>query len=154
MRDIYDVLTALEGKAAELVASKSPEERDLSGMRDAVEQMESALAAGDLQAWAAADELFHARFIALTGNDRLVAMVNQLWDQAHRARMATLRLRPPPEQSNIEHRALVDSIARGDRPRPARSRGASPPRQGAAGQHPGGHRRLSRLKQPKAREEA
>lgn len=114
MRDIYDVLTALEGKAAELVASKSPEERDLSGMRDAVEQMESALAAGDLQAWAAADELFHARFIALTGNDRLVAMVNQLWDQAHRARMATLRLRPPPEQSNIEHRALVDSIARGD----------------------------------------
>lgn len=114
MRDIYDVLTALEGKAAELVAAKRLNKQQLSGLWQAVEQMEAALADGDLSAWAEADDLFHHRLVSLTGNDRLVALVNQLRDQAHRARMATLRLRPPPEESNREHRALVDAIASGN----------------------------------------
>jgi DNA-binding GntR family transcriptional regulator len=114
MRDIYDVLTALEGKAAELVAEKRPDEKALAGLRDAVAEMERSLAAGDLDRWAAADERFHMQLIALTGNARLVGMVNQLRDQAHRARMATLRLRPSPEESNREHRALVEAIADGN----------------------------------------
>ncbi|EAR51315.1 transcriptional regulator, GntR family protein [Oceanicola granulosus HTCC2516] len=114
MRDIYDVLTALEGKAAELVAQKRPDEAALAGLWDAVDQMERALAAEDLDGWADADERFHMLLIELTDNARLVSMVNQLRDQAHRARMATLRLRPPPEASNREHRALVEAIASGN----------------------------------------
>ena len=37
-----------------------------------------------------------------------------MFDQAHRARMATLHLRPWPRQSNKDHRALVRAILRGD----------------------------------------
>lgn len=114
MREIYEVLTALEGKAAELVAAAAPDEAALAPLREAVAEMDAALAADDLGAWAVADERFHARLVALAGNARLSAMVNLLWDQAHRARMATLKLRPRPADSNREHSALVEALARGD----------------------------------------
>ncbi|WP_424928902.1 GntR family transcriptional regulator [Amaricoccus tamworthensis] len=114
MRDIYDVLTALEGKAAELLAERRLSQDELDGLWDAVEQMEAALAADELADWAEADDLFHLRLIDLTRNKRLIGMVNQLRAQAHRARMATLFLRPRPTESNREHRALVDAIASGD----------------------------------------
>ena len=41
-------------------------------------------------------------------------MVRTCWDQAHRVRMATLRLRPKPKDSNKEHAEVVDAIARQD----------------------------------------
>lgn len=114
MREIYEVLTALEGKAAELVARKGLSEGQLAPLRQAVEAMDLALEADALQDWARADERFHAELIALAGNDRLRSMVAQLWDQAHRTRMATLKVRPRPVASNREHEAVVEAIFRGD----------------------------------------
>jgi len=114
MAEIYAVLTALEGAAAELVATRGIPARQLALLRGAVTDMEKALAAGDLPAWAAADEQFHLRLVQLSGNSRLIQMVGQLWDQAHRARMLTLKLRPTPTNSVKEHAALVDAIASGD----------------------------------------
>ncbi|OSP53667.1 GntR family transcriptional regulator [Pseudoruegeria sp. SK021] len=114
MRDIYDVLTALEGKAAELLAARRPDSATLSGLWDALEKMESALEDDDLAEWAVADDLFHKRLIDLADNKRLENMVSQLRAQAHRARMATLWLRPRPTDSNREHRALVQAILNGD----------------------------------------
>jgi DNA-binding GntR family transcriptional regulator len=35
-------------------------------------------------------------------------------DQAHRARMQTLRLRPKPVESNRDHAAVVDAIRKRD----------------------------------------
>ena len=114
MREIYDVLTALEGKAAELVAVRQPGADELQGLWDAVADMDRTLESDDLTGWAKADERFHAQLVDLACNERLKAMVGHLWDQAHRARMATLRLRPKPEASNREHRAMVEAIAQGD----------------------------------------
>jgi DNA-binding GntR family transcriptional regulator len=114
MADIYTVLTALEGAAAELVARRGITARQLGQLRAAVAEMKKALQADDLIGWAAADEVFHLRLVELSGNARLIQMVGQLWDQAHRARMLTLRLRPKPIHSVVEHGALVDAIAAGD----------------------------------------
>ena len=52
--------------------------------------------------------------VELAGNQRLRALVNTFWDQAHRARMATLRLRPKPVESNRDHAAVVEAIVRQD----------------------------------------
>ncbi len=114
MAEIYAVLTALEGAAAELVARRGITARQLGQLRAAVADMKKALDADDLIAWAAADETFHLRLVELSGNARLIQMVGQLWDQAHRARMLTLRLRPKPIHSVVEHGALVEAIAAGD----------------------------------------
>ena len=41
-------------------------------------------------------------------------MVESCFDQTHRARLLTLKLRPKPTRSNEDHRATVDAIGRRD----------------------------------------
>jgi DNA-binding GntR family transcriptional regulator len=114
MREIYQILTALECMAAELLAQRKPSGKELEPLVAATKAMDKALKAGDLEAWAAADESFHKQLVELAGNRQLQATVMNYWDRAHRARMVTLRLRPKPVNSTREHRVLVDRIAAGD----------------------------------------
>jgi len=114
MQEIYEVLTALESEAAGLAARPRPDPRRFDAMATAVDDMAAALADRDLLAWAAADERFHRALLELSGNRRLIALAVTMWDQVHRARLATVRLRPLPYRSNTEHRALLAALRRGD----------------------------------------
>jgi len=114
MQEIYQILTALECMAAELLASRQPKPAELQPLVDATAAMDRALQAEDLDAWAAADERFHAQLVALAGNRQLEATVQNYWDRAHRARMFTLRLRPKPVSSTQEHRQMLERISAGD----------------------------------------
>ncbi len=114
MREIYQILTALECMAAELLALRKPSDAELQPLMDASAAMDMALKADDLDAWARADESFHAQLLELAGNRQLQATVLNYWDRAHRARMFTLRLRPKPVNSTQEHGQLVDCLRRGD----------------------------------------
>ena len=114
MREIYEILTALECMAAEIVARRKPSDAELQPLIQATADMDQALAEDDLDAWAAADERFHAALIELSGNRQLAATVWNYWDRAHRARMFSLRLRPKPVNSTQEHTALVDRLRDGD----------------------------------------
>ena len=115
MREIYEILMSLEPTAVELLAARRPDRAELASLIAACDAMEAALGdEPDLQAWAAADEAFHLNLARLCGNKRLAAMIMQVWDQAHRARMFTLSLRPLPLQSTAEHRAVVEAILSGD----------------------------------------
>jgi DNA-binding GntR family transcriptional regulator len=114
MRDIYEVLTALESMAAELVVRRKPGAAQLKPLVDASRDMARAVKADDLDAWAAADERFHRHLIELSGNRLLIDAVQNCWDRAHRARMVTLRMRPKPTHSTREHMDVVDRIRQGD----------------------------------------
>jgi len=114
MAEIYTVLTALECAAAELVAARGPSERELKPLTEASRDMDRALKADDLDAWAAADERFHRTLAELAGNRMLLQTIGNFWDRAHRARMVTLRLRPKPVNSTREHTLLVERLRAGD----------------------------------------
>lgn len=114
MREIYEILTALECMAAEIVALRKPSEDELQPLIQATADMDTALARDDLDAWAVADERFHASLVELCGNRQLAATVWNYWDRAHRARMFSLRLRPKPVNSTHEHMALVERLRAGD----------------------------------------
>jgi DNA-binding GntR family transcriptional regulator len=114
MREIYEILTALECMAAEIVARRKPSDEALQPLIVATADMDQALAKDDLDAWAAADERFHASLVDLCGNRQLAATVWNYWDRAHRARMFSLRLRPKPVDSTREHMALVERLRAGD----------------------------------------
>ncbi|MBE9603938.1 GntR family transcriptional regulator [Acetobacteraceae bacterium H6797] len=116
MREIYDVVIALESASAALIAGKPAEERAaaaeaLSAMNA---RMGEALARDALEDWAEADEGFHQLLVERSGNGRLARMVATVMDQSHRARMLTLRIRPRPEGSAAEHGAIVAAIRAGD----------------------------------------
>jgi DNA-binding GntR family transcriptional regulator len=114
MREIYEILTALECMAAERLASRKPSDKELKPLVDATKAMDRALNAGDLQAWAAADERFHSQLVHLAGNRQMQATVLNYWDRAHRARMFTLHLRPKPVNSTKEHIQMVERLRAGD----------------------------------------
>lgn len=114
MTEIYEILTALESMAAEFVARRGLDREQLGSLRAAVRDMDKALARDDLDAWAVADERFHKLLVDYCGNCRLKRLVDGCFDQAHRARMLTLRLRPKPTRSNDDHRATLDAIERRD----------------------------------------
>lgn len=114
MSEIYDILTALESAAAERLALLGLNEAQDAELEAAVTEMDRALEKDDLDAWAQADERFHMLLVDFCGNQRLKALVGNMWGQAHRVRIVTLRLRPKPTQSNADHRAVVDAIRRRD----------------------------------------
>ena len=72
IREIYDVLIAVEGMAAARLAElpKPRAEAITDELEQATAAMELALASGDLPAWAAADERFHQLLTDRCGNRR------------------------------------------------------------------------------------
>lgn len=110
MREIYEVLTALESTAAALAAARADHGGSIKQLRTAICDMDTALERDDLKAWAEADERFHTLLVAAAGNSRLSELVQTYFGQAHRVRMLTLRLRPKPSMSNRDHEAVVDAV--------------------------------------------
>jgi DNA-binding GntR family transcriptional regulator len=114
MAEIYQIITALEAQAAELVARRGLSDSDLQSLDRPAAVMERALESDDRVAWALADEDFHRTLVSLSGNSRLAAMIASVSDQAHRVRMATIHHRPRPVVSTLEHRLIVDALRRSD----------------------------------------
>jgi DNA-binding GntR family transcriptional regulator len=114
--EIYEVIIALEGAAAERLAASSAGVRKpvLTRLEDATSAMQQALAQNDLIAWAKADEEFHDALVGGCGNRRLSRMISTVTDQSHRSRMLTLHLRARPLASAQEHRAMIAAIRKGD----------------------------------------
>lgn len=114
MDEIYELLTELESLAARRAASAGYNARDLKYLSQAIDDMEKALSREDREAWAQADEAFHTELVRLGGNTRVIAIVANFNDQVRRARAMTLYIRPLPEKSNEDHRALLDAISVGN----------------------------------------
>jgi DNA-binding GntR family transcriptional regulator len=113
MLEIYEVITCLEDKALELILNRNLPTAHLTGLERAVENMETALEEDDLDAWAVADERFHAELFVLCGNSILSSLAATLKTKIQRARMITLRMRPKPVQSNEEHRQMLEHLIEG-----------------------------------------
>ena len=75
MREIYEVLTALESTAAALAAARSDQGGSVALLRASIRDMDAALERDDLAAWAAADERFHTLLVEAAGNSRLTELV-------------------------------------------------------------------------------
>jgi DNA-binding GntR family transcriptional regulator len=114
MREIYELLTLLEPEAAADLAGRREKAGTIASLENCTAEMEQALRDNDLDRWASADDDFHRELLRAKGNQRLLEFVNNLFDQAHRARMVTLRLRALPWQSTEEHRAILTAISNGN----------------------------------------
>ncbi|MDB6178203.1 GntR family transcriptional regulator [Paracoccus sp. Z330] len=114
MQEIYELLKAIEPEAAAELAQRGLEDADRRALQKALDGMRVALAAKDLDAWAKADDQYHVSLLEAAGNQRRKAFVMHLYDQAHRARIITLRLREMPEKSTEEHAQILDLLCRGE----------------------------------------
>jgi DNA-binding GntR family transcriptional regulator len=110
MAEIYDVLTALESAAAAIAASRALCDQELAPLAEIIAEMDRALSAENREAWAKADDLFHAELVRLGGNSRIISIVALMADQVRRAKSVTLFMRPLPLKSNKDHSDLLDAI--------------------------------------------
>jgi DNA-binding GntR family transcriptional regulator len=116
MHDVYEALMALEVAAVGRLAARAASGDDavLQSLEQVCEDAETALAADDLIAWAAADDRFHVLLAELSGNRHIHRLARLLMEQVQRARALTLKLRPRPSASNADHRAVLAAIRKGD----------------------------------------
>lgn len=114
MQDIYQLLTVLEPEAAAHVAEMGLSSEQIANLEAATAEMEQALKDENLDLWAAADDRFHRELLNCSTNGRLTAFVQTLFDQAHRARIVTLRLRAVPWKSTEDHRDILKAVTNGD----------------------------------------
>lgn len=114
MREIYEILTALECQAVASLAEKGLDDSEISRLESATHRMQESLKINDLESWALGDEEFHHTLLDLTDNQRLKEVVLQFWGQAHRVRFATLHLRDTPFDSTKDHADVVEAIRKRD----------------------------------------
>jgi DNA-binding GntR family transcriptional regulator len=114
LREIYDLLAGLEATAVDILARRGLNAVEMAELDGLLAGMNQALETGDLATWAEGDARFHRRLIEMSGNQRLIMVVETIREQSHRARMATLHLRPKPVTSNDDHAAVVTALRRRD----------------------------------------
>jgi DNA-binding GntR family transcriptional regulator len=112
MREVYETLMALEGAAVSKLAKRPIDASDPTeaALQASCRACVTALEAEDLRAWAEADHAFHTLLVDVSGNRRLARLARSVSEQAHRARLLTVRLRPRPDASNADHQAILDAI--------------------------------------------
>jgi DNA-binding GntR family transcriptional regulator len=132
MREVYETLMALEGAAVSKLAKRPIDASDPTeaALQASCRACVTALEAEDLRAWAEADHAFHTLLVDVSGNRRLARLARSVSEQAHRARLLTVRLRPSGDprchrQPRTERRSR-------------RPGAASPARYRHTGSHPGG----------------
>lgn len=116
LREIYDVVIAIEGRAAELIAALPQAERTSTAkvLDDWTDEMVAAEQRNDLPAWGNADSAFHTALIERARNRRMSRIIQTVNDQSHRLRMLTLNLRRGLDASVEEHRRIAQSIRFGN----------------------------------------
>lgn len=116
LREIYDVVIAIEGRAAELIAALPQAERNKTAkvLDDWTDEMVAAEKRNDLPAWGNADSAFHTALIERARNSRMSRIIRTVNDQSHRLRMLTLNLRRGLDASVAEHRRIAQSIRFGN----------------------------------------
>ncbi|WP_081962706.1 GntR family transcriptional regulator [Paracoccus sanguinis] len=113
-RDILDVFSALEVRAVALAAARPPAPADAARLTQLVQRMERATEAGDIARWSDLDDDFHSTLVGLCGNARLLRSIGEYWGQQYRGRRLILPHRPLPEDSNREHRVILQAVLAGD----------------------------------------
>ena len=114
IRDLYDILIALETLAVGLLAARHPTLEELGPLSEAVKAMKASLKGDDFPAWIDADERFHRALFQLSGNRRLAEAGMSYRDQVQRAHVVALKLRARPTKFVEGHAALVELIRRGE----------------------------------------
>ena len=92
MRELYQVISALEGAAVTLIAERRPAPEEFLVIENAIAEMQQRQVSQEVDKWGEADETFHRELLRLSGNGRLYTAGCQMRDFAKRAHFAALRM--------------------------------------------------------------
>lgn len=116
VRELYELLQCLEGKAVELLAMRRlpADSVEVSKLLKDNAEVENHIRSGDIEAWSEADWEFHKSIFESCGNKRLARMAIQTWEQVHRVDITTMDEKPYPQHSPIDHQDILNAIIQHD----------------------------------------
>lgn len=114
VRDAYLASSIIEGATAALAAPHMTAS-DHRHLQATLEHMDAAIEANDVEALARLDQDFHRSLYAKCPSTQMLELVEQLWGTKERVRTA-YPARSRGKASQIEHRAIVAAVQRGDAP--------------------------------------
>lgn len=114
LRDVLEVRRALDALCAELACDRITEE-EKQKLKAACDEFEKATNTGDATTIAAADVALHDIIVEVTGNRRLIQLINNLSEQMYRYRFEYIKDENQHNNLVEEHRMIYESIVRGDK---------------------------------------
>jgi DNA-binding GntR family transcriptional regulator len=115
--DVFPVLAALHALATELAVPRLTR-ADTRELRDQNTAFIEALSAGDAARAYAADDRFHAVFVAASGNGEIAPLLERLGPRLRRLEHLASKV-PPGRRSAAQHQAIIARAAAGDATRAA-----------------------------------
>lgn len=112
--DLFDVRSCLGRLAGEL-ATAAVTRNGLQELRDLIAAMDEASAASDAERYIGLNIAFHSTLYAATGNARLASLDSQMGKEMRIYRRHGLEFGGGLAVSNVEHRAILAAMERGDR---------------------------------------
>jgi DNA-binding GntR family transcriptional regulator len=112
--DLFDVRSCLGRLAGEL-ATAAITRAGLKDMSDLIVAMDEASAASDAERYIGLNIAFHSTLYAATGNMRLASLESQMGKEIRIYRRHGLEFGGGLAVSNVEHRAILAAMERGDR---------------------------------------
>lgn len=112
LREIYELLTALEIEALTLIFRRRMTKSELKPLFDAVDGMAACLEQEDREGWNHADEAFHRELLRLCGNARISTLGLDNRDIVQRGHFVALRLLSDEEKSSSirAHRKTLELL--------------------------------------------
>lgn len=107
--EFYAIKSILEGHAARIAAERMSE-RDVERLEAINAKLQQIAAAGDIKSFFRVHDEFHELFIKVSGNDKLVELINQLVLKFNRLRLASLAQPGRMEISVQEHRKIIEAF--------------------------------------------
>lgn len=111
--ELYEIRAALYGLAGRLLAPIVTDEQ-VAILARYVDEMDAAMAAGDLNSFYPRNLRFHESIVEFGGNGRLAAECASIHREMHLLRRRTLDMPGRMETSNDEHRTILERIAARD----------------------------------------
>ena len=112
--DVLEVRKVLESLAVELACELITSE-DINNLRTNLEEFKVAIANGDLTQMAKKDESFHDIIYSITGNKRLVQILNNLREQMYRYRLEYIKEESKRHSLITEHIEFINALERRDK---------------------------------------
>src|SRR6266516_2315544 len=109
VREIYEMLEALDGMAVRLAAGRTSSAA-LDPLDEMIAAEERSVLDADFEAEYHANRLFHERLVGLAGNERIASCVDLCEEQVGRATRLAARLREEVMSDVEEHRAILQAL--------------------------------------------
>jgi len=111
--DLCDIRASLSALIGRLLASGLTADQ-MATLKDMVERMEAAAAAGDVEAYYPLNVEFHDTLLRFTGNERLAAMCAAIDKELYLFRRRSLHVGIGLDRSLAEHRGMIAALEAGD----------------------------------------